>query len=240
MTRTVLNPVAGHGRSVSSNFVSWCFDNLVRRGLTEVYSPALTESEATAFADAGFEPFDELHLLARQLGSGSPAIPHKAHERGGGMRIKRAKKSTLAEIERIDAASFTPFWRLNARGLTDARAATAGGRFAVALSPGIVGYAITGWGAGQSYLQRLAVRPEARRRGIAAGLVLDALRAASRRFCFQMLVNTQVGNDAAVALYTRLGFVMQSGNLFVLRRRLASVAEQSADPRRESQGNAPR
>lgn len=214
--RVVLAPVARHESPVTAEFVRWCCDALRDRGVSEVYSPALTSREAEPFFTAGFEQFDSLWLLVRPLGRGAPRIGRPASR----AQTRRAKRHHLQAIETLDSQSFNQFWALDQQGILDARAATASGRFMVALAPDPVGYAITGWGSGQAYLQRLAVTPAARRQGIARDLVIDALRSSRRRLSAQMLVNTQVGNDAALALYESLGFVLQEGKLGVLRRSL--------------------
>lgn len=222
--RTVLVPVTSGGRPLSSSFISWCASTLADRGANEIYSPALTAIEAEGYREAGFENCDELWLLVRPLGRSAPALPKKATR----ARIKRAGQKVLGEVSNLDRTCFSDFWNLDTSGLIDARNATASGRFAVALAPDLVGYAITGWGAGQAYLQRLAVAPEFRRHGFAHDLVADALRGAAIRFCAQMLVNTQVGNEGALRLYLSLGFVLQESRLVVMRRtvgRPGGVAE---------------
>lgn len=215
--RVVIAPIARSGRPVSAEFVLWCCDLLRNRGVSEIFSPALTSPEAESFRAAGFEAVDSLWLLARPLDRSAPPIARTKSP----VRTVRAKRKHLSAVEALDAASFNDFWSLDRTGILEARGATAGSRFTVALAPEPLGYAITGWGSGQAYLQRLAVAPSARRQGIARDLVSDALRAARRRMCAQVLVNTQVGNEAALALYLGLGFVLQAENLVVMRRSLA-------------------
>lgn len=216
--RVVIAPIARNGRPVSAEFVQWCCDLLRNRGIPEIYSPALTTPEAESFFAAGFEPVDSLWFLVRPLDRSAPPVARISSP----VRTSRARRKHLPAIEALDAASFNDFWSLDRTGILEARSATAGARFTVALAPEPLGYAITGWGSGQAYLQRLAVAPSARRRGIARDLVSDALRAARRRMSAQVLVNTQVGNEAALNLYLSLGFILQDGNLVVMRRCLTS------------------
>lgn len=212
----MLAPADRNGRPISVEFVSWCCELLQGRGVSEIYSSALTSAEAESFFAAGFEPVDSLWLLIRPLGPSAPPIVRT----GSPVKTARARRKHLPAIEALDAASFNDFWSLDRTGILEARSATARSRFTVALAPEPLGYAITGWGSGQAYLQRLAVAPSARRKGIARGLVSDALRAARRRMNARVLVNTQVGNEAALNLYLSLGFVLQDGNLVVMRRSL--------------------
>jgi ribosomal protein S18 acetylase RimI-like enzyme len=77
-------------------------------------------------------------------------------------------------------------------------------------------YSIAGRAGRSSFLQRLAVAPEARGQGIGSYLVVDALRWATGEGAQRMLVNTQVSNDKALGLYEMLGFVLSNEQLKVL------------------------
>jgi ribosomal protein S18 acetylase RimI-like enzyme len=67
----------------------------------------------------------------------------------------------------------------------------------------------------------LAVDPAHQREGRGLTLVADALRWMKRRGAGRAVVNTQLGNEVALALYTRAGFRVQPSGLAVLRRDLA-------------------
>ena len=82
----------------------------------------------------------------------------------------------------------------------------------------MVGYAITGRGAGQGFLQRLATDPDLYGRGVGSALVVDALQWSARRRARRVLVNTQRENTRALDLYRRLGFEPTPTDLVVLRR----------------------
>lgn len=88
----------------------------------------------------------------------------------------------------------------------------------------VAGYAITGRAGVRGYLQRLAVDPALQRKGVGSALVLDGLRWLRRWGSREVLVNTQVGNTGAVALYEALGFRIQPEGLAVLRRDLDLTA----------------
>jgi ribosomal protein S18 acetylase RimI-like enzyme len=79
-----------------------------------------------------------------------------------------------------------------------------------------VGYVVTGRSGDRGYVQRLAVDPTVRRAGLGAALVVDGLRWLRRRHTLSAVVNTQVANDGALALYRRLGFILQPDGLIVL------------------------
>ena len=104
----------------------------------------------------------------------------------------------------VDASAFAPFWRLDASGLSEAIDATPVTRFRIA-SPRrgpaeVLAYAVTGLSANQGYLQRLAVHPAHRRTGLGRALGLDGLRWLRRKGVSEAVVNTQLGNEAALAL----------------------------------------
>jgi ribosomal protein S18 acetylase RimI-like enzyme len=211
-----LAPVAGTPVPTAS-MVRWCCDVLVRRGYVEAVTGALADSERPGFAAAGFEVREHLHLLTHQLDRVPPA-PDASLRRGW-------RPDRRAALE-VDAAAFDPFWRLDALGLAEALQATPVTRFRLAAAaqrsdpPGIAGYAVSGIAGRQGYLQRLAVRPAQQGAGLGRALVVDSLVWMKRRRATRAVVNTQVGNDRALALYEHLGFRLQPSGLAVLTRSL--------------------
>jgi ribosomal-protein-alanine N-acetyltransferase len=81
-----------------------------------------------------------------------------------------------------------------------------------------LGYAIHGVAGRRGYVQRLAVRPDARRRGMGAALLVDGLRWARRRGARDAVVNTDRTNGTARALYESYGFIDLPTGLVVLER----------------------
>jgi ribosomal-protein-alanine N-acetyltransferase len=206
--------------SLSAGFVQRCLAELAGRGYASVITAALLPSERQPFLAAGFAEADRLRLLTRDLRDlpERPAIP-----------LRRAKPGDRPRVLEIDAATFPPFWRLDDWGLDQAVAATPTARFRVApvdapvggeTEPTVAGYVITGRAGAEGYVQRLAVDPAYQRRGIARALVIDGLHWLRHRAARRAAVNTQVGNDAAYALYVSLGFTPRPSDLVVLRREL--------------------
>jgi ribosomal protein S18 acetylase RimI-like enzyme len=176
--------------------------------LTSAVGVACTD----AFVAAGFEVRERLHLLATELLQ-EPEPPSLATERG----TRRDRAPVLV----VDDASFDGFWRLGSAGLRDAIDATPVSRFRVGRrSRLVVAYAITGAAADQGYLQRIAVDPTARREGWGHALVADGLGWLWRHGCTRAFVNTQLHNDAAIALYESFGFRRLPEGLCVLGRHL--------------------
>jgi ribosomal protein S18 acetylase RimI-like enzyme len=91
-----------------------------------------------------------------------------------------------------------------------------GGHTGPTQATAIVGYAITGRAGGHGFLQRLAVHPAWQRRGVGRALVLDGLTWLQRRGVERVVVNTQLENRKALALYESLGFRREPRGLSVL------------------------
>lgn len=180
-------------------------------GIARLITGALSPAEQAPFARAGFTVHDRLHLLSHDLGELPPA-PRTAE------RLRRARRADHDAALAVDARAFPPFWRLDRAGLTDAIDATSSTRFRVVGGGPVVGYAVTGRSGDRGYLQRLAVDPARQREGLGAALVVDGLRWLRRRHVRTAVVNTQLDNHGAFALYRRLGFVPQPGGLDVLTR----------------------
>jgi ribosomal protein S18 acetylase RimI-like enzyme len=195
----------------SSGFIERCVERLSKQGYAGVVTPALGPAEQRPFLLAGFEPHEQLHLLAHDF------LDLPPFRRGATRRAKRGEKRAVLAV---DEAAFSSFWRLDRAGLQEALDAVPLTRFRVntAAKGAIVGYAIAGTAARQGYLQRLAVDPTHQHEGRGLALVADALRWMRRRGAGRAVVNTQLGNEAALSLYARAGFRVQPAGLAVLRR----------------------
>ena len=210
------------GRPLSAGFVRHCADRLTRLGYDRVITAALSPLEQTGFLEAGFEVEQRLHLLAHDL-SDLPTAPHPP-----GITLRRFRSADMGAVIAVDADAFDAFWTMDRAGIEEAVSATPRSRFRVASGdadtrgPGgrvpdnIVGYAVTGRAARRGYLQRLAVTGARSGQGIGQELVVDGLRWLRHWRAERCLVNTQVGNNRALDLYRRLGFVPEPSGLAVL------------------------
>ncbi|SRR5579875_2275651 len=197
----LLSPVAGaSGPSIA--FLSRCLDELAAHGFSKVLTSALGPLEQTPYMRAGFRVEERLVVLSRGLAHLPPP------PRTPGICLRRGRRADRAQVLAVDHLAFSEFWRLDQRGLGEALAATPRSRWRVAVSGTgvVVGYAVTGRAGRRGFLQRLAVHPAHRGRGVGTALVLDGLRWLRRWQAEQVLVNTQVGNSGALALYEGLGF----------------------------------
>lgn len=194
--------------------VDACLRSLRRSGYCAVVTSALAPGDTLPFVDSGFEVRERLHLLEHDLERLPAADPD--------LRARRAWRTDRASVLDLDRLAFDEFWRLEEPGLREALHATPAVRFRVGDSPegGTAAYAITGRAGRRGYLQRIAVHPDARRRGWGSALVLDALRWLRRHDSGRALVNTQWTNESALALYESCGFRRLPVGLCVLDRRL--------------------
>jgi ribosomal protein S18 acetylase RimI-like enzyme len=184
------------------------------QGYRGIVTGAMSEREAAPFVAHDFAIYERLHLLAAELHEEPPSpevtITH----------VRRREHDTVLQL---DAAAFTGFWRLGPIGLRDALEATPARQFRAARSASdgrITGYAITGLAAPHGFLQRIATDPTAVRSGIGRGLVLDAFRYLWPRGATRVLVNTQLDNKPALALYDACGFELLPHGLTVMERAL--------------------
>lgn len=196
---------------VAEPFLRHCLARLQADGFRSVLTGALTRAEQAPFLRAGFREREQLLVLARDVDTVPPA-PAVATRAGR----KRDRDAVLA----VDSAAFPPLWRLDEATLAEALEATPQTRFRIAGAEGgfdsIAGYAITGRAGRRGYLQRLAVVPAERGRGVGTALVVDGLRWLRRWRVSQVLVNTQVDNEPALSLYRSLGFTLERFTLSVL------------------------
>lgn len=192
----------------SAAFIQRCMAILGERGFVRVVTSALSPLEQTGFLTAGFEVAEELHLLSLDL-DGLPPRPD--------IGVSRVAAAERPQVLAIDQAAFSSFWQLDEQGLDEALAATPRTRFrAVAANGHLVAYAINGRAGARGFVQRLAVAPEVQRRGLGRGLLLDGLHWMRHRGVRRAVVNTQVGNAAALSLYHDAGFRQEPSGLSVM------------------------
>jgi ribosomal protein S18 acetylase RimI-like enzyme len=196
----------------SPDFIRRCLGILAKRGVTRVVTAALSPREQRGFLAAGFAVEEDLYLLSHDLLEVD--LPPVARQ----IPMVRARRELRPAALEVDRAAFSPFWQFDARGLEEARRATPHSRFRVALNPrgAVAGYAICGRSGTRGFVQRLAVVPYEQRQGMGSALLLDGLHWMRRRGVQRAVVNTQLDNHAALALYQRLGFRREPTGLSVL------------------------
>jgi ribosomal protein S18 acetylase RimI-like enzyme len=209
---TTAHLVVGAETGVSPSVVQRGVEEARSSGYRSVLTSAVGPAESDVFVDAGFSVRERLHLLELELRA-APPRPAQPLERAG----RRDRRDVLA----LDDASFDSFWRLGPAGLRDALSATPVSRYRVGRDGHrLAAYAITGLAGRHGYLQRVAVHPDARRRGWGHALVADGLGWLWQQGAEHAYVNTQLANDRALALYESFGFQRLPPGLCVLGRAL--------------------
>jgi ribosomal-protein-alanine N-acetyltransferase len=176
------------------------------KGFQRIVTNALTTADALPLIDIGYVVRERLHLLAHDL----RAIPNVHH------RSRRAFRFDWPAVLTLDNVCFDDFWRLDEASLRDALGATPSRRFRLVHRDGLAAYAITGRSDKQGFVQRLAVDPLYRRTGLGTGLIVDALEWLRGSGARQALVNTQITNEDALALYRNCGFTQLPVGLCIL------------------------
>lgn len=181
--------------------VDRCLRALRAKGYRSVVTNALGPVDTLPFVDAGFSVHERLRLLSHDLDE----IPEAEHP------TRRARNADRPAVLALDHRAFDSFWQLDDDAMTSAIEATPTTRSrvvdAVPLTRGALSaYAITGRAGTRGYLQRVAVDPAVHGRGIGRSVVADALRWLRRHRVQRALVNTQMDNDPALALYRSCGF----------------------------------
>jgi ribosomal protein S18 acetylase RimI-like enzyme len=70
----------------------------------------------------------------------------------------------------------------------------------------------------KGWINRLAVRPDARRKGVATLLVRESEAALRRRGMRLICANIEVGNDVSFALFEKLGYHIEKEILYLTKR----------------------
>ena len=186
-------------------------------GFTSVRTNAVSTTVATALASAGFTVAQDLVLLRRD----HDATPAFGIPRDARPKVLRRTRDHAADLIDLDGIAFGNEWALDAPMLTDALAATTTSRIFVARRDDVLqGFVIVGLTARTGYIQRLAVHPSVRRSGVGARLLARALQWADKRGATHSVVNTEVDNAAALALYSKFGFEALPDRLNVMERAL--------------------
>lgn len=205
----------------TADAVAEAVEHARRRGARSIRTSALFPAAADVALAAGFTTIDRLELLRLDLGCRSRRDQLVAIDRGRRHRIRTLRPWMYEQAAAVDQAAFGTLWGNDATSLRDVRRATPLHHARVVRSGRrIVGVALSGAAASSGYLQRVAVAPDHHRRGIARDLVVDGLTWMIARGRTDCLVNTGVGNVAALALYEQLGFERLGQQLVIAERHL--------------------
>jgi ribosomal protein S18 acetylase RimI-like enzyme len=194
-----------------NDIANWT-EQLRLSGYDTIRTGALGVQAGARFERLGFNSIQSLVLLEHR----SPSAALR-----GRTKTERLLGTDDSEASGVDVAAFGRSWAIDRVGIGDVRSATPRHRArAVRIDGAIVAYAISGRDASTGYLQRLAVDPRHQHHGHGAALVTDSLRWMARWRVRRALVNTHIGNEAALTLYRRVGFVDLAERLHVYERRI--------------------
>ena len=198
-----------------TDIVGW-ISELRLAGFDTIRTGAVGAQTGARFEHLGFEAIQSLVLLEHLHVTKVVAASTKS----SGRTVKLPTDADL-DASRVDITAFGAGWCIDRVGIGDVRSATPRHRArAIRVDHKIVAYAISGRDGKNGYVQRLAVSPIHQRHGYGEALVMDSLRWMARWRVQRALVNTHIGNDAALALYHRLGFNDLSDRLHVFERRI--------------------
>ena len=198
-----------------SDITEWV-NGLRAAGYDTIRTGAVGAQAGARFERLGFEAIQSLVLLEnRNVGSVTKTSPKNS------AAVARLATDDDQDASRVDVAAFGEGWCIDRVGIGDVRSATPRHRArAIRSNKELVAYAISGRDGRNGYIQRLAVLPTHQHRGHGVSLVTDSLRWMARWRVQRALVNTHIGNEAALALYHRLGFTDLSDRLHVYERRI--------------------
>ncbi len=196
------------GAHPTAQGVGRCVAEATERGFDRILTAALHDDDLHPFVQHGFEPVEELIVLAHDLAE-LPTAP-AYHLRSFRLRFRN-------EVLAVDERAFQEFWQLDSTGLDEAFGATprARGRL-VRDHHAVIAYSVVGLSGSEAFIQRLAVDPDHQGVGLGRALTVDGLAWAKSHLAAVAFVNTQHSNTAALDLYDSLGFERRRRPLTVM------------------------
>ena len=179
---------------------------------SEILTSPLTPAEKFQFLKLEYTVEETLILMKRSFD-----IPLQEQDRKK-LSTHKLRKKDLDEVLKIDHVSFDTFWQFDENAFLNAKKATPYARLRVVKKNNqIAGYAITGAGIKEGFIQRLAIFPEHQNCGFGTLLLNDGLDWLHRKGVSNVWVNTQPTNEAAINLYKKSKFELSKDELSVLR-----------------------
>jgi ribosomal protein S18 acetylase RimI-like enzyme len=217
VTTAALTLQSGHqpDTRIGDDLVAEWARSLSLSAYQRIRTNAIGPAVADDLSRIGFGVRQELVLLRRDIEHRSPTGAVSSHKVG---RVR------FTDAVSIDLAAFGDEWAIDHGALSYAVNATQEAHLRGVGRSGVgrngvgrpsrvfglfgraVGYCLTGFTEDTGYVQRLAVHPSSRQRGIARALVADALDWLAEKGATSVYVNTDVDNTAALHLYATLGF----------------------------------
>lgn len=195
----------------SARFLEAATNKTLELGSSAVISPPLLAASQQAWLATGYEKYTSLRLLRKAIDiEATPALP-----------VTEIHNPSWARIVEIDGGAFGAEWQAELPALNEAMRSTGSSVLLGIQDPSsqdqLAAYAIVGVATITGYLQRLAVAPEAQRRGLGRALTRASVSWSRRRGARQMILNTKPENVAAQNLYLSEGFELLPDRLELLR-----------------------
>ncbi|HBY09252.1 MAG TPA: hypothetical protein DEH22_16290 [Chloroflexi bacterium] len=146
--------------------------------------------------------FSETHQVVMLRWENHMELPESA---SADCIIRLMNYQDLSAVKELDASAFGPIWQ-QSRDMLETAFQQAAAATVAEDDDGLIGYQISTAGQGGGHLARLAVHPRVQEHGVGYALVRDLLAQFARRGASQVTVNTQVNNEASLALYHKAGF----------------------------------
>jgi ribosomal-protein-alanine N-acetyltransferase len=122
------------------------------------------------------------------------------------LNLRRMAEADLSAVQQIDRASFSLPWP--ERSFRFELTSNPASRCWVAEIEGqVVGMLVIWMIVDEAHIATIASHPDYRRLGIGEKLLLKALEAAAREGAVRAFLEVRAGNEAAQAMYRKLGFV---------------------------------
>lgn len=180
-----------------------------QQGFGRVLSPLVSQEVAAEYEAGGM--IRQSTIVAARLTSGT-ASRHRSIP--ADVTVRPAHPDDLPEILALDETCFDEFWRYDAERM--ARHLVEGRTFVAEEGGLVIGYTHSTRVRGSGTIGRLAVSPEARRRGVGAALLADSLGHFERIGIRSVSLCTQEENSASRSLYRTMGFTELTGTLVFL------------------------
>ena len=187
-------------------------ESLASRGLI-VSAITVADWFSNLLVESGFASNQQIVVLHHTI-SAFPERPVPAD-----IILRPMTEQDLPDVMAVDHSGFSRLWRNSFDALQSGYKQA--GFSVVAMQAGeIVGYQISTRNALGAHLARLAVISSLQGRGIGYLLVQDLINKCRRAGLYNLTVNTQGDNQASLALYKKIGFVLSGESYSVFEKRL--------------------
>jgi ribosomal protein S18 acetylase RimI-like enzyme len=169
----------------------------------DLTAAAITVSDwfGSLLTDSGFTGRQQIVVLEQN------SFPFQERPIPTDIQIRPMSEADLPAVVAVDSAGFDRLWK-NSLATLRFGFLQAGFATVAQINDEIVGYQISTRNSFGVHLARLAVVPQQQRHGIGYYLVQDLINQARLARLHRLTVNTQNDNQASLALYHKMGFVL--------------------------------